>query len=119
MTSVGTSPSETGPATGASTAGIAWAVLELLTSCALGVGPFLVYQEGALVHLEASMTQGQVGIGRSEEARKRGEMLQKDGAVTQIFGNHLFIQGRVEDETGTFRTSPWYRTMSAPRNTPE
>ena len=25
-----------------------------------------------------------------EEARKRGEMLQKDGAVTQIFGNHLF-----------------------------
>ena len=40
-----------------------------------------------------------------EDARKRGEMLQKDGAVTQIFGNHLFIQGRVEDETGTFRTS--------------
>lgn len=40
-----------------------------------------------------------------EEARKRGEVLQKDGAVTQIFGNHLFIQGRVEDETGTFRTS--------------
>ena len=32
-------------------------------------------------------------------------MLQKDGAVTQIFGNHLFIQGRVEDETGIFRTS--------------
>lgn len=40
-----------------------------------------------------------------EEARKRGEMLQKEGTVTQIFGNHLFIQGRVEDETGTFRTS--------------
>jgi hypothetical protein len=40
-----------------------------------------------------------------EEARKRGEKLQKEGAVTQIFGNHLFIQGRVEDETGTFRTS--------------
>ena len=40
-----------------------------------------------------------------EEARNRGDMLQKDGAVTQIFGNHLFIQGRVEDETGTFRTS--------------
>jgi hypothetical protein len=40
-----------------------------------------------------------------EEARKRGEMLQKDGAVTQIFGNHLFIQGRVEDESGVFRTS--------------
>jgi SNF2 family DNA or RNA helicase len=32
-------------------------------------------------------------------------MLQKDGAVTQIFGNHLFIQGRVEDESGIFRTS--------------
>jgi hypothetical protein len=40
-----------------------------------------------------------------EDARKRGEMLQKDGAVTQIFGNHLFIQGRVEDESGIFRTS--------------
>ena len=40
-----------------------------------------------------------------EEARKRGDMLQKDGAVTQIFGNHLFIQGRVEDESGTHRTS--------------
>ncbi|MBJ7256334.1 MAG: ATP-dependent helicase, partial [Akkermansiaceae bacterium] len=40
-----------------------------------------------------------------EDARKRGELLQKDGAVTQIFGNHLFIQGRVEDETGIFRTS--------------
>ncbi|MGB6222423.1 DEAD/DEAH box helicase [Haloferula sp.] len=40
-----------------------------------------------------------------EEARTRGEMLQREGTVTQIFGNHLFIQGRVEDETGTFRTS--------------
>ncbi len=40
-----------------------------------------------------------------EDARRRGDMLQKDGAVTQIFGNHLFIQGRVEDETGTHRTS--------------
>src|SRR5690606_33284296 len=40
-----------------------------------------------------------------EDARRRGDMLQKDGAVTQIFGNHLFIQGRVEDESGTFRTS--------------
>ena len=40
-----------------------------------------------------------------EDARKRGDMLQKDGAVTQIFGNHLFIQGRVEDESGTYRTS--------------
>ena len=40
-----------------------------------------------------------------EKARDRGEALQKDGAVTQIFGNHLFIQGRVEDPNGTFRTS--------------
>ncbi len=40
-----------------------------------------------------------------EEARRRGETLQQDGAVTQIFGNHLFIQGRVEDESGTHRTS--------------
>lgn len=40
-----------------------------------------------------------------EEARRKGESLQKEGAVTQIFGNHLFIQGRVEEETGTFRTS--------------
>ncbi len=40
-----------------------------------------------------------------EEARKRGDTIQQDGAVTQIFGNHLFIQGRVEDKTGTFRTS--------------
>ena len=28
-----------------------------------------------------------------EEIRLRGEKLQKDGAVTQIFGNHLYIQG--------------------------
>ncbi len=40
-----------------------------------------------------------------EEARRRGEQLQQEGTVTQIFGNHLFIQGRVEDETGTHRTS--------------
>ncbi len=40
-----------------------------------------------------------------EEARKKGELLQKDGAVTQIFGNHLFIQGRVEEENGVHRTS--------------
>lgn len=43
--------------------------------------------------------------GFSEEARTRGESLQEEGAVTQIFGNHLFIQGRVEDESGTHRTS--------------
>jgi len=43
--------------------------------------------------------------GFPEEVRRRGESLQRDGAVTQIFGNHLFIQGRVEDPSGTFRTS--------------
>lgn len=32
----------------------------------------------------------------SEDARKEGENLHKDGCVTQIFGNHLFIQARVE-----------------------
>ncbi len=40
-----------------------------------------------------------------EEVRKQGEKLQQDGAVTQIFGNYLFIQGRVECRAGTFRTS--------------
>ncbi|NNM29156.1 MAG: ATP-dependent helicase, partial [Akkermansiaceae bacterium] len=40
-----------------------------------------------------------------EEARKKGEKLQSDGAVTQIFGNHLFIQGRVEEKSGTHRTT--------------
>ena len=43
--------------------------------------------------------------GFPEKSRARGETLQEEGAVTQIFGNHLFIQGRVEDSTGTFRTS--------------
>ena len=40
-----------------------------------------------------------------EDSRKLGETLQQDGMVTQIFGNHLFIQGRVEHESGTYRTS--------------
>ncbi|MDC0291573.1 SNF2-related protein, partial [Akkermansiaceae bacterium] len=40
-----------------------------------------------------------------EAARKRGEHLQEEGAVTQIFGNHLFIQGRVEDNGGVHRTT--------------
>ena len=40
-----------------------------------------------------------------EEVRDEGEKLQKEGAVTQIFGNHLFIQGRVETKRGAFRTS--------------
>lgn len=56
--------------------------------------------------------------GFSEEVRVRGEKLQKDGAVTQIFGNHLFIQGRVEDAYGIHRTSlrlqgnRWYGSCS-------
>ncbi len=41
----------------------------------------------------------------SEGVRDEGERLQKDGAVTQIFGNHLFIQGRVETQGGVYRTS--------------
>ena len=41
----------------------------------------------------------------SEESRNDGEAIQQEGAVTQIFGNHLFIQGRVEHKEGTFRTS--------------
>lgn len=41
----------------------------------------------------------------SEDVRNTGEKLQRDGAVTQIFGNHLFIQGRVETKQGVFRTS--------------
>ncbi|MBE6420343.1 MAG: DEAD/DEAH box helicase [Akkermansiaceae bacterium] len=41
----------------------------------------------------------------SEAVRDAGEKLQKDGAVTQIFGNHLFIQGRVETKQGGIRTS--------------
>ena len=40
-----------------------------------------------------------------EAVRKRGEHLQEEGAVTQIFGNHLFIQGRVEDKSGVHRTT--------------
>ena len=41
----------------------------------------------------------------SEAVRDAGEKLQTDGAVTQIFGNHLFIQGRVETKQGGVRTS--------------
>lgn len=40
-----------------------------------------------------------------EKVRQRGEKLQQDGAVTQIFGNHLFIQGRVEDKYGIHRAT--------------
>ncbi len=54
-----------------------------------------------------------------EGVRDEGERLQKEGAVTQIFGNHLFIQGRVETRQGVFRTSlrlqgnRWYGSCSA------
>ncbi len=55
----------------------------------------------------------------SAEVRDEGEQLQKDGAVTQIFGNHLFIQGRIESTVGVFRTSlrlqgnRWYGSCTA------
>lgn len=55
----------------------------------------------------------------SEEVRNEGERLQSEGAVTQIFGNHLFIQGRVETGKGSFRTSlrlngnKWYGSCTA------
>ena len=42
----------------------------------------------------------------TENVRDEGEKLQKEGAVTQIFGNHLFIQGRVETKKGTVGTVP-------------
>ncbi len=54
-----------------------------------------------------------------EDVRDEGERLQKEGAVTQIFGNHLFIQGRVETKQGVFRTSlrlqgnRWYGSCTA------
>ena len=35
-----------------------------------------------------------------DEAKTKGEELQKAGCVTQIFGNHLFIRGRVELDHG-------------------
>lgn len=41
----------------------------------------------------------------TEDVRDEGERLQNEGAVTQIFGDHLFIQGRVETKKGAFRTS--------------
>ena len=41
----------------------------------------------------------------TEEVRNEGERMQSEGAVTQIFGNHLQIQGRVETKKGAFRTS--------------
>ena len=41
----------------------------------------------------------------SEEIRHEGQRLHDEGAVTQIFGNHLYIQGRVDDQSWTCRTT--------------
>ncbi len=41
----------------------------------------------------------------SEEIRKEGQRLHDEGAVAQIFGNHLYIQGRVDDHSWTCRTT--------------
>ncbi|MEM0896269.1 MAG: DEAD/DEAH box helicase, partial [Verrucomicrobiota bacterium] len=41
-----------------------------------------------------------------EKVRQEGEALQKDGCVTQIFGNHHYVQGRVEVDRGqVFQTT--------------
>ncbi len=40
-----------------------------------------------------------------EDVQARGEKLQQEGGVSQIFGNHLFIQGRVEDKGDIHRTT--------------
>lgn len=40
----------------------------------------------------------------SEAERNEGQRLQTEGAVAQIFGNHLIIQGKVEDGTWSCRT---------------
>lgn len=40
----------------------------------------------------------------SDDEKKEGQRLHDEGAVTQIFGNHLQIQGKVEDETWSCRT---------------
>ncbi len=40
----------------------------------------------------------------TDDEKKEGQRLHKEGAVTQIFGNHLLIQGRVEDEDWACRT---------------
>ncbi len=41
----------------------------------------------------------------SEPIRKEGQRLHDEGAVAQIFGNHLYIQGRVDDQSWTCRTT--------------
>ncbi|MCB1205186.1 MAG: ATP-dependent helicase, partial [Verrucomicrobiae bacterium] len=40
----------------------------------------------------------------STDEKQEGQRLHKEGAVTQIFGNHLLIQGRVEDADWACRT---------------
>ncbi len=40
----------------------------------------------------------------SEDEKKEGQRLHDEGAVTQIFGNHLLIQGRIEDREWSCRT---------------
>lgn len=41
----------------------------------------------------------------SETAKNEGQRLHDDGAVVQIFGNHLMIQGKVEDGPWSCRTT--------------
>ncbi|NOX98592.1 MAG: DEAD/DEAH box helicase [Verrucomicrobia bacterium] len=41
----------------------------------------------------------------SEQIRIEGQRLHDEGAVAQIFGNHLYIQGRVDDHSWTCRTT--------------
>ncbi len=40
----------------------------------------------------------------SDDEKKEGQRLHDEGAVTQIFGNHLLIQGRIEDRSWSCRT---------------
>ena len=40
-----------------------------------------------------------------ETAKNEGQRLHDEGCVAQIFGTHLFIQGRVEDGAWSCRTS--------------
>ncbi|HRQ87711.1 MAG TPA: DEAD/DEAH box helicase [Bacteroidia bacterium] len=40
----------------------------------------------------------------TKDEQREGQRLHKEGAVTQIFGNHLLIQGRIEDEDWACRT---------------
>ena len=41
----------------------------------------------------------------SEDIKKEGQRLHDDGGVVQIFGNHLMIQGKVEEGTLSCRTT--------------